>query len=442
MKNKHLILCLIACLTITVSTAQTKWTLDSCVSYALEHNYTVKQTLIDLEAKKIQLQSSKMSRLPVLAASVNQHFDIGRAETAGGVIVDNTQSTTSFGIGLSMPLFEGLRTYYQIASDKLNLQSANEDLNQAKEQIELMITAYFLEVLLCKEMLEIAEEQLALSKTQVSRIESLLEAGKSSEAELYTAKANLANDEVGITEAWNNLRLAKLDLAQLMNISNADNFDVNDDNIEVTMDKILHLSIDKQAVIENSLRNRPAIKAAELRIEKSNKDIRISQAAYYPSLQLSANYGTGYYYAFQKSLQASNLPFGQQLNNHSSEALSLSLKIPIFNGLSTVNNVKQSKLLMRSQEIQLEEVKMSLIKEIEQAYTNAMVSKDKYIASRKAVEASEIAFQYEETKYHAGTSSVYVYNEAKINYQKSQSQAVQAKYDYFFRLKILEFYNH
>lgn len=438
MKNKHLTLCLIACLSLTVATAQTKWTLDSCVSYALEHNYKVKQTLIDLEAKKIQLQSSKMSRLPVFAASVNQHLDLGRAESAAGVIVDNTQSTTSFGLGLNMPLFEGLRTHYQIASDKLNLQSANEDLNQVKEQIELSITAYFLEVLLCKEMLEIAEQQLALSKKQVSRIESLLDAGKSSEAELYTAKSNLANDEVGITEAWNNLRLAKLDLAQLMNISNADNFDVENDNIEVSMNP----SIDKQTIIENSLRNRPAIKAAELRIEKSNKDIKISQAAYYPSLQLSANYGTGYYYAFQKSLQASNLPFGQQISNHSSEALSLSLKIPIFNGLSTINNVKQSKLLMRLQEIQLEEVKMSLIKEIEQAYTNAMVSKDKYFASQKAVDASEIAFKYEEAKYQAGASSVYVYNEAKINYQKSQLQAVQAKYDYFFRLKILEFYNH
>ena len=109
--------------------------------------------------------------------------------------------------------------------------------------------------------------------------------------------------------------------------------------------------------------------------------------------------------------------------------------------MSTANRVKQAKLTMRSQEIQLEEAKHSLIKEIEQAYTNAMLAKEKYIASDKAEKASEIAFQYEEKKYQAGASSIYVYNEAKINYQKAQSQVVQAKFDYFFRLKILDFYN-
>lgn len=441
MKYLHLTLISLLLLTLPLSHGQVAWTLDSCVAYALDNNYTVKQTLLDLEAKKLQLQSSKMSRLPSLAASVNQNLDFGRAESAGGIILDNTQSSTTFGIGMNLPLFEGLRTYHQIASDKLNLQASTEDLNKTKEQIELSVTAYFLQVLLCKEILEIAEEQVALSQTQVNRIENLLEAGKSSEAEWYAAKATLASDEVSITEARNNLRLAKLDLAQLMNVANSHTFDLDDSDIDAAMETVMQHTVDMQKVIDNSLQKRPAIKAAELRIAKSEKDIKIAQAGYYPSLMLSANYGTGYYYAFQNSLQATNLPFGQQMGDHSREALALSLNIPIFDRLATSNQVKQSKLLMRSQQYQLEEVKLALVKEIEQAYTNAMVAKDKYLASQKAVEASEIAFGYEEKKYQAGTSNVYVYNEAKINYEKAQSQAVQAKYDFFFRLKILEFYN-
>ncbi|MFA7599327.1 MAG: TolC family protein [Bacteroidales bacterium] len=441
MKTKQGIILFIVILFPFVIFAQTKWTLDSCISHALNNNYSIKQSLIDLETKKLQLQTTKMSRLPSLSASLNQNFDFGRSETAGGIIVDNTQSTSAFSIGMNVPLFEGMKTYHQIASDKLYVKATTEDLNSTKEQIELTVTAYYLQLLLYKEMLGIAEEQVELSENQVERVESLLQAGKSSEAELYTSKANLANDEVGVAEARNNVRLATLDLAQLMNVTDAESFEIDDENIEIDMEKILARYIDKNAVIDNSLHKRSAIKAAELRIEKSQKDIKIARSTYYPSLQLSANYGTGYYYAFQQSLQTSNAPFGQQLSNNSREIIALNVSIPIFDRMSTANRVKQAKLTMRSQEIQLEEAKHSLIKEIEQAYTNAMLAKEKYIASDKAEKASEIAFQYEEKKYQAGASSIYVYNEAKINYQKAQSQVVQAKFDYFFRLKILDFYN-
>ena len=419
---------------------QGKWSLDSCIRYALENNFTVKQTLLELESKKISLHTTRMSVLPNISASAGQSIDFGRGTTATGLIENNSQTTTSLGVGVNLPLFQGLRIYNQTQSDKFSLQAATEDLNKIKENIETSITAYYLQVLLCKEILQVAKNQLEISQIQVARIEELVNSEKLSLAELYAVKSTLANDELTVTEANNNLRLALLDLSQLMNVKKTDAFDIEDyptDNLSETLPPF---SMSRENSITNSLQKRPAIKAAEYRIEKSKKDILVSKSFYYPSLHFSASYGTGYYYAFQGTLSAMNLPFGTQLTNNSQEQLSLSLTIPIFNRFATSDGVKQAKIALKVQEIGLEDVKNGIVKETEQAYTNALASKDKYLAAQKAVEAAAISFEYEEVKYNAGSSTNYEYTDAKIKHQKALSQLIQAKFDYLFRVKILEYY--
>jgi len=420
---------------------QEKWSLDSCIRYALENNFTVKQTLLELESKKVSLHTTKMSILPSVSASVGQSIDFGRGTTATGLIENNSQTTTSLGVGVNLPLFQGLKIYNQTKSDKFSLQAATEDLNKIKENIEISITAYYLQVLLCKEILQIAKNQLEMSQIQVARIEELVNNEKLSMAELYAAKSTLANDELTVTEANNNLRLALLDLSQLMNVKNTENFDIVDYPADNLTESLPMFSMYRTDIVSNSLLKRPAIKAAELRIEKSKKDILVSQSFYYPSLHFSASYGTGYFYAFQGNLSGIIIPFGTQFKNNSQERLSLSLNIPIFNHFSTSDGVKQAKIAFKMQEISLEEIKNNITKEIEQAYTNAIASHDKYIAAQKAVEAATISFEYEEIKYNAGSSTHYEYTDAKIKYQKALSQLIQTKFDYLFRVKILEYYN-
>ena len=421
--------------------AQAKWSLDSCIRYALKNNYTVKQTLLDLESKKIQLHTTKMSVLPSVSASAGQSIDFGRGTTASGLIENNSQTTTSLGISANLPLFQGLRIYNQTQSDKLNLQAATEDLNKTKENIEISVTAYYLQVLLCKEILQVAKNQLEIANSQVQRIEEFVNNEKLSRSELYAAKSTLANDELTVTEANSNLRLALLDLSQLMNIKNTSTFDVEDYQNNDFKEDLLPFSMSRDNIISNSLQKRPSIKAAQFRIEKSEKDIKISQSLYYPSLHLSASYGTGYYHAFQGSMSGLSIPFGTQLSNNSQERISLSLNIPVFNRFATSDGVKQAKLALKSQEIGLEEIKNNVIKEIEQAYTNAITSQDKYTAAQKTVEATAISFEYEEVKYNAGTSTHYEYTDAKIKHQKALSQLIQAKFDYLLRLRILEYYS-
>ena len=439
MKLKHAI----SVILISISCfchGQVKWSLDSCIRYALENNYAVKQTLLDLEAKKIQLHTTKMSVLPSVSAYAGQSIDFGRGTTASGLIENNSQTTTSLGVSANLPLFQGLRIYNQTQSDKWSLQAATEDLNKTKENIETSVTAYYLQVLLYKEILQIAKNQLETSQLQVQRMEELVNNEKMSKAELYAVKSTLANDELTVTEANNNLRLALLDLSQLMNVNKIDAFDVADYQTNDLTGDLPPFSMSREAVIDNGLQKRPAMKAAQFRIEKTKRDIKVSQSFYYPSLHLSASYGTGYYHAFQGSMSGMNIPFGTQLNNNSQEQISLSLNVPLFNRFATSDGVKQAKLALKAQEIGLEEVKANIIKEIEQAYTNAITSQDKYLAAQKAVEASAISFEYEEIKYNAGTSTHYEYTDAKVKHQRALSQLVQAKFDYLFRLRIFDCY--
>ncbi|MCL2247511.1 MAG: TolC family protein, partial [Lentimicrobiaceae bacterium] len=308
--------------------------------------------------------------------------------------------------------------------------------------IELTVTAYYLQVLLNKEILEVIRAQVLLDQDQVNRIQLLVNNGKSSDAELYAAKSTLATDQLSVVEAENSVRLSLLDLAQLMNYPNIADFDIVMEEDSNGIDNMLAKNIDVNTVVKNALENRPAIRAASTRIEQAKREIKIFRAGWYPTLAFSAYFGTGYYYSFKEILGVPNAPFREQFKDNAHESLGLSLYIPIFDKLSTHYSVKQQKLRVKSQELQLEETKRALIKNIEQAYVNAVATKEKYFASQVACSSTKVAFEYEEIKYNAGASTNYEYNDAKNKYLKAQSNLIQAKFDFLFRLKILEFYGN
>jgi len=420
--------------------AQKKMSLQECVDFALENSYSVKQKILEKESNYIQLKARKTSIAPSIGANVGQNLDLGRSTLSNNEKVDISQSTTSFSVGMNMDIFQGLRTHHQIKSDQLNLDATLFDIEDAKENIELMVTAYYLQVLLNKEMLEVMKAQVILDKEQENRIKLLVDNGKNSDAELYAAKSTLASDQLSVVEAENSVRLSLLDLAQLMNYPEIDKFDIVTEGDKSNIDAILDKNIDVNTVVDNALNNRPAILAAMTRIEQAKRDIKVSQSGWYPTLGLSAYFGTGYYYRFNEIALQPNLPFGEQFRKNAGEAIGLTLTIPIFDKLSTYYNVKQQKIRVKSQELQLEETKRALIKNIEQAYVNAVAAKEKYVASQVAHTATLVAFQYEEVKYNAGSSTNYEFNDAKNKYLKAQSNLIQSKFDFLFRIKILEFY--
>lgn len=422
------------------SKAQQKWNLQQCINYAVENNIDLQRKQIDHEDSQIELNSSKLSRLPDLTAGASQNLYFGRGPSRDGTYKDQSQTSTSFNAGASISVFNGFRITNEIKANLLNLKAKKEEINKSKEEISIQVATYYLQVLFNKEILSIAEKQLELSNLQLKKTEILVREGKSAESALYENRSVVANDEVAIVDAQNNLDLSLLDLSQLLNLEDNIQFDIDMPSV----DSLLLASTLPQSpsnIYNYSLKNRPVIKVAEYSLANTLQREKIARSAYYPTLNMGVNYGSSYYHAFNSESGVANIAFFEQIRNNGSESIGLTLSIPIFNRMATRNSVKRAVLSTSSQELMLQNVKQQLYKEIEQAYQKVVAAQVKSRASTKAVESAKIAFDYEEKRYDTGKSTVFEYNDAKTRYIKSLSELAQAQYEYIFRTKILNFYS-
>ncbi|MDR2086231.1 MAG: TolC family protein [Dysgonamonadaceae bacterium] len=434
----------------SVANAQQKqWTLEECIQYAIDHNISIQQLKVQQASAEVDLNTAQMSRLPNLDANANQNWSFGRTQAESGLYKNRTQSNTNFSIGSSIPLFTGFRIPNEIAKNKLELAAAVQNLEKAKENLSLNVASLFLQVLFNREILKVNEEQLTLSRSQVDRTQALVEEGKAPKSQLYDIEAQVANDRVAVVQAGSALQLALLDLAQSLELENNAGFDIQVPELENVMQEDGN-SIQPTSIIFNSaLQSKPVVKEQELRVESAKKSLKIAQAGHLPTLNLSLGYQNAYFYdydAHKKINPATGIPLtnaslSEQLKSNPQKYIGLSLNIPIFNRFSVRNQIRNARLNIENQQLTLENIKKTLYKEIETAYLNAANAQAKYRASEQAVIATSEAFQYARERYETGKSSAFEFNEAKTKMLKSQSEAIQAKYDYIFRTKILDFYN-
>lgn len=417
------------------------WSLEDCIRYAIEHNIDLKQREQEQENREVALHSSKHSWLPSLNANVGQNFDFGRSPSKTGVIVDQNSANTSASINLSMPIFDGFQIPNDIAAKKLDLKAAIETLNKAKEDLAINVASFYLQVLYNKEVKKIAELQVALSREQVSKTEVLVNSGKVPLSQLYDIKAQLANDEVTLTEAQNNVQLALLDLAQSLELErDGEQFDILVPEIGNAVEQYMGSILPPDLIYKQAITIKPQIKEQAYLLESQKKMLKVAQAGYYPKLNFGASYSNGYYH-YSGEGDYANLPFGDQLKNNARKTIGFSLSIPLFNRFQVRNSVRSARIGIRNRELLMENTKKALYKEIQQAYYNATAAQSKYLASDKSVEANKEAFSYAEERYVAGKSTVFEFNEAKTKYAQSLSEQAQAKYNFIFRAKILDFYN-
>lgn len=416
------------------------WSLEECIRYAIEHNIDLKQRQLDHDNKKVELHTSKYSWLPDLNANIGQNFDFGRSPSKTGVIVDQNSANSSASISLSMPIFDGFKIPNDIAAKRLNLQAAVENLNKAKEDLSINIASYYLQVLYNKEMAKIAELQLALSQEQITKTEAMVKAGKVPLSQLYDIKAQAANDEVSLTEARNNVKLALLDLAQSLELERSGTeFDIVTPATDNAVNTYMSSIIPPDDIYQQAVTFKPQIKEQEYLLESMKKQLKVAQSYYYPKLNFGASYSNGYYHYYTGDVE---MPaFSDQLAQNGRKTIGFSLSIPLFNRFQVRNSVRQARIGIHNQELMMENTKKTLYKEIQQAYYNATAAQEKYLASDKSVRASEEAFKYAEDRYNAGKSTVFEFNEAKTKYAKSLAEQAQSKYEFIFRTKILDFYN-
>lgn len=414
--------------------AQQAWTLKKCIDYAIEHNLTIKQQEASAEQSKIELSTAKNSRLPDLNGSASHSFSFGRSLQADNTYNSINTQNTGFSLSTSVPLFTGLQISNNIALSKLNLQAALEDLNAAKENVSIQVASSYLQVLFNDELARVAHEQVDLSREMLVQREAYFRNGKASESELYEAKSRVAQDELSAVQADNDYQLALLDLSQLLELPSPDGFTI----VSPQTDAVENLGtpLPPAEIYADALLIKPVIKAAQYRLEGAQKSIRIAQSAYYPQLSLGAGLSTNYY----KMSGMDNAGFGSQLRDNFSQYVGLTLSIPIFNRLATRNRVRSARIQQTTLGWQLEDSKKTLYKEIQQAYYNTLSAQTQYTSSRTAAEAAKASFDLMKERYMNGKANATEFNESRTAWMRAVSDQLQAKYNYIFRFKILDFY--
>ena len=419
-----------------------QWSLEECIRYAIEHNIDLKQKEQEQANREVSLNTSKNSWLPAVNSSLGQSFQFGRSTSKTGVIVDQNAANSSFNINLDMPIFDGLKIPNDIAARKLDLRASVENLNKAKEDLSIQIASSFLQVLYNKELLKIADLQVKLIEDQVEKTSALVNAGKVPRSQLYDIKAQLAKDEVTQTEAHNNVKLALLTLAQSLEMERSGQlFDIETPKINDAIVENMGSIVPPENIFDHAVTFKPQIKEQQYLLESQRKMLKVAQSGYYPKLNFGASYSNGYYHTTSGGAYVDNRSFKDQLKQNGQKILGFSLSIPLFNRLQVRNSVRSARINIINRELLMENTKKTLYKEIQQAYYNATASQEKYLASDKSVTASKEAFSYAQKRYVAGKSSVFELNEAKTKYAQSLAEQAQAKYDYIFRAKILDFYN-
>lgn len=417
------------------------WSLEACINYAYANNLQLKQKMEEQEARKVELHTSKHSWLPAVNANMGQSFQFGRSTSKSGVIVDQNAANTTFNINLDMPIFDGFKIPNDIAARKLDLQAAIESLNKAKEDLAVNIASYYLQVLYNKELQRVAQLQVDLDWEQVNKTEAMVNAGKVPLSQLYDIKAQLARDEVTLTEATNNVQLALLDLAQSLELERNDrSFDVVTPQITDAVAENMSSILPPETIFDQAVTFKPQIKEQEYLLESQKRMLKVAQAGYYPKLNFGASYSNGYYHTSMGGEFADTRSFGDQLKQNGQKIVGFSLSIPLFNRFQVRNSVRSARIGINNQQLLLENSKKTLYKEIQQAYYNATAAQEKYTASDKSVASSREAFSYAQARYEAGKSTVFEFNEAKTKYAQSLAEQAQAKFDFIFRAKILDFY--
>jgi outer membrane protein len=411
------------------------WTLDQCIEYAIENNIQVRQSDLNAQNNDVELNKAVSNRLPGVSASASQGWSFGRSITADNTYANTNTASTSFSIGADMTLFAGGRINGNIKMAELSLEAAKSDLERIKDDIRVQVAQAFIQIVYNRSILDVARNQVTIDSMQVERLTALAAIGKASSAEVASQNATLAQSRLSVTQAQNNLSLSILTLTQLLELPSPDGFDIvqpETDNLE------LSIPDSPEAIYAQALDIKPAVKSEEIRLEQAGKNIQVAKSGYLPSLSLSASAGTNYYSSSNLKSDA----FGTQIKNNFGPHIGLNLNIPIFSRNSNRNNVRSAKLGQMNQQMQLDNVKKTLYKEIQQAYYNAVASKSRYESSELVQTSAQESFDLVQAKYEGGKASITEFNESKNRLVSAQADLLKYRYEYLFNTALLEFYRN
>ncbi|MFL5752104.1 MAG: TolC family protein [Bacteroidia bacterium] len=451
----------------TTSFSQTGWTLQQCIDQAIKNNLSIKQSEITSQMSEVNLRQSEAGILPSLNAGATHTYNIGKnIDRYTNTFANSTVLSQNFYLSSQVTLWSGMAQYNNVRQNDYSYRATKENLEQMKNDVSLNVASSYLQVIYNGELMKVAESQVKISKEQLDRTEKMAEAGSVAKSSVYDIKAQLANDEYTYISTQNSYNIALLNLKQLLYLDTVNNFSIARPDLEVLSGDLMSLKVSD--VYQEALKNQHSIKSAEYTMMSAEKGLAAARGKISPTLNFNASIGTGYSGLSKKVISASyngtleqteyvtsggqfvytpgvdvitqKTPFTEQFKNNVNKSVGFSLNVPLFNGLSTYSTVKNAKLQMLNSKYAYDLRRQQLFKTIAQAYADAQASLNKFVAAKAAYDAANTAFTFTEQKFNVGAISAYDYSNAKNRLLKSQADVLNGKFDYIFKLKVLDFY--
>ncbi|WP_099710773.1 TolC family protein [Flavobacterium sp. 9] len=450
--------------------AQSKqWTLEECVRYALDNNITIKLSELDVKNADIDKKDAFGKYLPSVNGNASHSWNIGlNQDVTTGVLRNQTTQYSSVGVSAGVDIYKGLQNQNTYRRSKLSIIASQYQLLKMQEDISLNVANAFLQILSYKEELKVKKEQLTIDEKRLARSEEMVNAGTIPRGDLYDLKATIATDQQGITVSENNLLISKLSLAQLLQLKEFADFDVVDDTNAKDENNIMAQSpID---IYNKAKETRTELKLAQTNLEIAEKNVAIAKGAYKPTLSAFYNFNTrasysdvvkgavpntanptsqiGFVEGTNQAVLQNNFtpvlggpaPIFDQFSDNKGQSFGFQLSVPIFNGFAVRNNVERNKVSLEKSKIDLEQKSLDLQRNVYTAFTNAKGALNTFESSTVTLEARQQAYNYAKEKYDVGLMNSFDFTQAQTLLTNAQSDVIRTKYDYIFKIKILEFY--
>ena len=414
------------------SIAQEKLSLKECINRAIEKNISIKNSSLDLLNSSENKKTAIGNFLPSLNINGNHSWNTGLTQNiTTGILENQTTENSSMNMSVGIDVFNGLSNIRRLHRANLDLLAKKYQLEDMKEDISLLVANSYLQILFNKEQLDVQKSQLKISQEELNNAKEKFNNGVIPEGNLFEIEANLALSEQNVIMAENSYQLSKLSLSQLLMFGDSDNFDIADENYEIPQTDIINKSA--KEILEEAMKNRNDIKLAETNLEIAIKDEQISRSTLLPS-------ATAFYSYNSRVIMDAPTSLKSQFDLNAGESIGLQLNIPILNGWSSRVGIKKSKLnVLRSKNL-LDQTKMDLENTIYQALNDAKGAMKSYEAAKKSEIARKTAYEYAKERFENGALNTINYFQAQQLFETSQSELIKAKYDYIFKIKVLEFY--
>ena len=421
-----------------------KWTLEECVRYAEDNNLTIQQFELDLENSEIDRSDAVGNFLPNLNGQLsgggNKGFTI---DPSSNLPTTEAINTANGSITTAVSLFDGLRNVNQLRRAKMNALANQYRLDNLKDDIRLNVAVAYLQVLSNKETLKVSKAQYAATQQDLERTRAQVEEGVLPQGDLIEVQATAATQEQQIINNENEVLLSRIALAQLLQITDYENFDIADEDYDIPTSDVLENS--PKVIFEKALGWRNDIKFSEMNVELAKKDLQIAKGAQSPTLGAFFNYATRY--SSNLVLPDPDNPggvytpdFGDQLWILDGISYGARIDIPFLNGFSTRNSIKRSEIDVKRAELQLEQDKLDLETNVNQAYVDVLNAAKNYEAAVKTLEARQLSYDYAKERYEVGLLNAFDFGVAQARVDNARAEVIRTKYLYIFRIKVIEFY--